>query len=441
MKINNIYSCIALAAVLGLTACEKENSFLFNEEEGQLNCETLSVDYINSGREVRGGGVNVNDFTVNFVKQENGRETNVKSYTYGEMPQVVSLPKGTYKAVASFGENPVADWEAPYYLGDTSFVIKEGEITNDVEPVECQLSNIRINVIIDDSGLGLLGPDAKVEVTAGNEGMLTYNESASEKSGYFRYVNGSQTIIASFSGTVGGVHVDNVRRYYDNAKAGNAYRMTFTITKPDNMEPGNINITDEGIQVDATISIVDENKVVNPGEKEEILEDDMRPEEEPATPDNPENPDDPGTGDNPGTDPDPVVKGPKIIPTAPGLTLGECYLLQSAEATPVSFKVTSETGITEFTIVIDSNKLTSDALEGVGLAANLDLVNPGNLAEALNGLGFKTGDDVRGQNECSFDISGFVPMLMMLGAGEHKFHITVSDAEGTTEGTLWLKNN
>lgn len=438
MKINKIYSTIALAAVLGLTACEKESSFLFNEGEGQLNCETLSVDYINSGREVRAGGVNVNDFDVNFVKVENGVETTVKSYSYGEMPQVVSLPKGNYKAVASYGDNPIAAWESPYYLGNTSFVIKEGEITNDVDPVECQLSNIRISVNIDDLGLGLLGPDVKVVVTAGNEGMLTYTESTNHTPGYFRYINGSQTIVASFSGTVDGVYVDNVRRYYDNANAGNAYGVTFTVTKPDNVEPGNINITDGGIQIDATITVVDQNQVVKPGEQEEILEDDMRPEEEPQIPENPENPDDPGTEPDPGTDPEPVVKGPKIIATAPGLKLNQRYELVSSEATPVSFKVTSETGISEFKIIIESNKLTPDELKGVGLTDELDLINPGTYAEALTGLGFKNGDEVLGKKECSFDISNFVPLLMALGTGEHKFIITVGDSEGTTTDTLWL---
>ncbi|MDE7345202.1 MAG: hypothetical protein K2N48_00485, partial [Muribaculaceae bacterium] len=146
------------------------------------------------------------------------------------------------------------------------------------------------------------------------------------------------------------------------------------------------------------------------------------------------NDDDPND-DNPGTE----MKGPKVIPTAPGLKLGEAYTLIDSETTPVSFKVTSETGITEFKIVIESNSLTPEELQGVGLSANLDLINPGDLEGALNGLGFKTGNDVAGQKECSFDISQFVPMLQVLGAGDHKFIITVSDADGTTEATLWLK--
>lgn len=441
MKINKLYSAIAFAAVLGLTACEKESSFLFNEGEGQLNCEKLSVDYINSGREVRAEGINVNDFTVNFVKSENGAETTVKSYTYGEMPQVVSLPKGSYKAVATFGENPVAGWECPYYLGNTSFVIKEGEITNDVDPVECKLSNIRIRVNIDDLGLGLLGPDVKVVVTAGNEGMLTYDESTNNKSGYFRYVDGSQTIVASFSGTVDGVYVDNVRRYYDNAKAGNAYGLTFTITKPDNVEPGNINITDGGIQVDATITIVDLNKKVNPGEDDEILEDDMRPQEEPQPddPDNPDDPDDPNNPDNP-DDPTPgPSKGPQIIMTTDDLVLDQCGEAYAGK-TKISFKVTSETGITDFLINIDSTTLTPEELEGVGLGADIDLVNPGDFGDSLSGLGFKVGDEVKGQKEVEFDISGFIGLMNALGEGEHKFNLTVSDASGTTKGIIWFKN-
>ncbi|MDE7096554.1 MAG: hypothetical protein K2O47_03580, partial [Muribaculaceae bacterium] len=194
------------------------------------------------------------------------------------------------------------------------------------------------------------------------------------------------------------------------------------------------------INVFASLQIKDEKHFIEAVEPaDEILVDDMRPVEGPA--DDPDK-DDPNkkdpNEDDPNKDPKPEKNAPTISPTSKGLELGVCY--DVAEGSSVAFTVTSETGITEFKINIDSTTLTKEELEDVGLSADLDLINPGEFEEPLTNLGFQTGDAVKGQTECKFDISGFVPMLMMLGPGEHKFNITVSDANGTANGTIWLKN-
>ncbi|MDE6553545.1 MAG: DUF4493 domain-containing protein [Muribaculaceae bacterium] len=423
-------SYIVAAASMALAGCDKEATFNMNPGEGQLNCRTLTVDYINNTR-ANSSAVELGEFKVDFVNTANNETA--RSFKYAEMPEIVSLPQGSYRAEASFGDNPIAEWEAPYYLGNTDFEINAGQITDDVDPVECVLSNIRVRVKINDLNLGLLGDDAKVVVHAGKEGELTYDHSTINQAGYFRFIENSHTLTAEFSGTVDGKYVNATPLIFDNVESGKAYDINFTVNRPDNMEPGEIVVGGEPgneITVNATIAIVDQTKEIDPDEPEDnILVDDMRPVN---------GSDDPGkdpNGDDPGTE----VKGPKVIPTAPGLKLGEAYTLIDPETTPVSFKVTSETGIGEFKIVIESNSLTPEELQGVGLSANLDLINPGDLEGALNGLGFKTGNDVAGQKECSFDISQFVPMLQVLGAGDHKFIITVSDADGTTEATLWLK--
>lgn len=438
----NIYSIIlASAASLAITGCDKEATFNMNPGEGQLNCRTLTVDYINNNPKVRASEVELGDFTVSFVNT--ATNDTARSFKYAEMPEIVSLPQGSYQAKASYGNNPIAEWEAPYYLGDTDFEINAGEITDNVDPVECVLSNIRVRVNINDLNLGLLGDDAKVVVHAGKEGQLTYDLSTTNKAGYFRFVENSHTLTAEFSGTVDGKYINATPLIFENVEMGKAYDINFTINRPDNMDPGEIVVVGEPgneITVNATIAIMDQTKEIDPNEPEDnILVDDMRPANGDDDPGKDPNDDDPNDDDPNGDDPGTEVKGPKVIPTAPGLKLGEAYTLVDSETTPVSFKVTSETGITEFKIVIDSNSLTPEELQGVGLSANLDLINPGELEGALNGLGFKTGNEVDGQKECSFNISQFVPMLQVLGAGDHKFIITVSDADGTTEATLWLK--
>ncbi|MBD5263828.1 MAG: DUF4493 domain-containing protein, partial [Bacteroides sp.] len=144
---HNIYSILLAAASLALAGCDKESSFNMNPGEGQLNCRSFTVDYINNNPSVRSSNsseVELGDFTVDFVNT--ATNDTVRTFKYSEMPEIVSLPQGSYKALASYGENPIAEWNAPYYLGDTEFEIQAGQVTDNVDPVECVLSNIRVRV-------------------------------------------------------------------------------------------------------------------------------------------------------------------------------------------------------------------------------------------------------------------------------------------------------
>lgn len=439
----NVYSILAAAALIsGLSACQKENDFFFSEGEGQLNASSLSVDYINSGLDTR-AGVNVGDFNIDFVNTASNEV--VKSFKYSEMPEIVALPQGNYRAEASFGTNPPSGWDVPYYVGNSEFDIEVGKITDEVPPVECELSNIRVKVNISDLGLGILGNDAKVEVEAGRAEMLPFYQYTQE-TGYFRY-DGSNTIIATFSGTVDGTFV-TARRTYDNADAGNAYTINFTVNKPDNMDPGDIVIGDgsgSGIDIDATITIQDQNVVIDPNEPDDnILVDDMRPSEDPITP--PDQPGDEPGGDTPGGDEpggdtpggDTPAAGPKMTQMSSGLIYnGSADLASLSEC---KFHIESNTGITAFTIRIDSEKLNATELEDMGLATEMDLINDVIYAEALSGLGFPVGDEVKNQTDCEFNITNFLGMLAILGKCEHKFYLTVTDDEGTLECWFGLVN-
>lgn len=443
MKHNIFYSILAAtSAIIGLSGCEKESIFNPSQEEGQLDCRSLNVDYINSDRRTRADNVNLGDFDVYFIKTETG--DTIKTYKYADMPEMVTLPKGDYRAEAVYGDNPIAQWDSPYYKGNSTFSITPGKITENIDPVECELSNIRIRVNIDDLGLGIVGDDAKVVVKVGNQGSLTYDKSTNNRSGFFRYITDSHSITATFSGTVDGVYVDGITRAYDNAAGGNSYVINFTITKPDEIEPGGIQIGDDnnsGIFVDATISIKDENIVIDPDDSNNDgeIKDDMRPVEEPL-PNNPgnDNPNqggttEPGNTENPGgDDPAPAAKGPQIILLSNGLVLNQCCMV-----TECAFDVTSEVGIKSFDIHIESPNLTPEELGTIGLASDIDLVNPGDMAEGLSGLGFPV--NIGGEKSCHFDITEFLPMLQVFGEAEHKFHLTITDDNGTTTGFIGLK--
>ena len=104
----------------------------------------------------------------------------------------------------------------------------------------------------------------------------------------------------------------------------------------------------------------------------------------------------------------------------------------------VDITSSDKNGLTGLVVDIDSPTLTPDELAGMGLASHLDLVNPGDLKTAIEGLGFPTGSNVLNQSKVTFDISNFMPLLGLLGAGTHNFIIKATDAQGTTTETLIL---
>lgn len=83
--------------------------------------------------------------------------------------------------------------------------------------------------------------------------------------------------------------------------------------------------------------------------------------------------------------------------------------------------------------------LTPDVLTGVGLNPHLDLVNPGEYEEKLQGLGFPTGTNVQGQKSA---VIRYIKLYGIIDNVEPRrkrdFKLTVSDASGTNIKTIQL---
>ena len=130
------------------------------------------------------------------------------------------------------------------------------------------------------------------------------------------------------------------------------------------------------------------------------------------------------------------------LTAAPTIALDGGDIDQPQEITnPMSVKVsvTAPGAIAGFTVTIDSPALTAEMLAAVGLATELNLVNPGSMAEALGALGFPSGEAVSGKTALTFDISALVPMIAQIynETSDHKFILKVTDAKGkSTTKTL-----
>lgn len=431
-----LLTILTIAASLG--SCSKDDPFPWSENggEGSILKSSLSVSVPNAdgiivaSRPVltRAAAPSADDFTVDFIKE--GDSAPVKSYIFSEMPEVVTLPVGTYSAVAHYGANASQAWEEPYFRGDTKFSVAADKITTDVEPINARLSNVRVSIVFAPSLVANMSQDAKVTVKVGESGTLDFTNDDAERSGYFAYVENSNTLTATFSGDVEGFPVVE-SKVYDTVAPGSHYRITFRLHDAGEEDPGSINA---GLSVDATVEIVDMNVTLD-AEEDEILEDDLRPVE--------------GQPDVPGPD-DPVKPG-KVAPKASALQPAGEYagyteldLSRVNEVTDklyCAWKVVSEAegGFQKFDVKIISDTLTPEELEGVGLQQDLDLINPGQFEETLSGLGFPV--NLGGQSEAEFDITGFLSLMSILGEANHEFRLTVTDANGTSVISVKLHTN
>lgn len=407
----SIYGIIG-AAVLTLASCSKELPFDEpNEGFGSFKRSALDVSVNTSENLVRSASVDVNDVMVSFF--EEGKTAPCVTYRYGDMEEIVTLPVGTYTVEATYGDNPVAAWDSPYYAGSSKqFAIEADKVTTEIEPIVCVLSNVKVSILFDESLAAVMGADSKVSVQVGESGSLDFTPADADRQGYFRYVpntdpGSTETLAATFSGTVQGAVVVETKTY-DNVAPGNHYRITFRL----HAHEDSFGSVGAGVTVDASLETEDINGNVTP--EDELLEDDSRPNQGGVDPEP-----GPGIDPTPGDGPEIVVNEPLKIDEVNDVVSGmECVLT-----------ITSETGIIGFTVDIDSPTLTPDELVGVGLAQHLDLVNPGDLEEGLSGLGFPV--NVGGMKECEFPLTDFLDLLNVLGPGVHTFKLTVTDASGT----------
>ncbi len=415
----HIFGVIGAGLLLFASGCSKDNPFDGpGVETGAVSRSSIAVSVNTAEYIVRSADVDVNDVTVAFIAE--GETEPYVSYRYGDMEEIVTLPVGVYTAVATYGENEVAAWDAPYYTGSSSkFNVIADKVTTDIDPIVCTLSNVKVSILFDDALTAVMGADSKVSVKVGESGELDFSKGDAERVGYFRFdantaPDTKNTLVATFNGTVSGSAVIESKTY-DNVAPGNHYRITFRLHDHD-VSQGNASA---GVTVDASVETVDKEGNVIP--EDELLADDSRPNE---------GQDEPGPGpDVPGPG-----EGPSVSLT-PGLSL--TAVNDITEGMECVIHVTSETGLTKFEVDIDSPTLTPEELEGVGLAGHLDLVNPGALQEGLEGLGFPV--NVGGAKSCDFILNDFLPLLGALGPGVHTFKMTIGDASGTKTIDLKLR--
>lgn len=436
MKRIYIYIAVALMALLG--SCGKEAPFsddgsAESKGKGQIRKSALGIEVRDEERlQTRAGeSVNLDDFKISFTRK--GASTPSEVYTYGEMPDIVTLERGTYTVSAEYGEDNDGVWDAPYYKGESEeFSILAGKITDDIGDIVCRLQNIKVSIVFAPVLTEMMSDDSYVEVgvTNGQTLKFTKQHELNGSSGYFRHVDGV-SLVATFNGEIEGLKTV-LTKSYATVQKGYHYKITFKLNTQSSDNTGGL---EGGLDVDASVTVTDVERNVDV-EEDEPLDDNERPKETPEDPETPENPD----WNGPTVTPEAPLEIPGLDDPKPvdGVLSLSCSLDIPVDNPDVNvvLKFESQKGFDEFYADIVSPNLTDEELESVGLASHLDLVNPGELEEPLTSLGLPC--NIGGEKNVKFDISRFMFMLAIFGPNSHEFVIHAKDADGETVVTLKL---
>lgn len=415
MKTKIYTLALASALSLGLASCSDDwQPGLDSDANGQARMTDINV--VNAATVVSRAGVDTSNFIVTVVDAD-GKEAG--TWTYSQMPEIITLPVGTGYQVNVISHNQEkAAWEAPYFTGSSAkFDIKDSQIT-EIGTVTCRLANIKVSIRFTEALKAAMGDDCKVTVVANDEGRLEFTKNET-RSGYFQALEGSSTLVATFTGTVNG-NFETIVRPFTDVEAGQHRIITYGIQTGGSHIPDETGYVDPSSGITIDDSVIDETIEgnVNPGD-EDVIGGDRPGKEDPENPDEP-TPDKP-TPDEPSDD---VIK----------VTSSTIDL--EAENTPqdgveYKVKIDTENPMTHLIVEIISESLSDEMLRGVGLAAKFDLADPQDLKEALSGsFGFPVEDEVVGQTSVVFDITNFVPLLNIYKGELHQFKLTIDDNAG-----------
>lgn len=391
----------ALAILASATACNDGKGLpegRVDKDHGVVSFRAMNIgvdtDAETDSRAVD-SSVDVSGYSVELL---NSDASVIGAWQYSQMPEIQVLPTGNYSVkVYSHTVKPAA-FDEPLYEGSENFTITEGEVHN-VGQVLCKLANVKVSVKYSDKLIELMDASSTVTVEAGGtDSYLTFAANES-RSGYFRYMEGGSTLIATFNGTVGGRR-EQLRKVLTDVLPGHHYILTYTVRAGGFIDP-------KSILLDASVADVTVDFTVDVDDKP--LDDSDRPGGDDVVT--------PPVGD------DNITFSSEYVSfTEPNSTdLPEAKVLIHADA-----------GIAHLKVEIISDELNDEMLSGVGLAATFDLAEPGDLAGALSGLGFPVGSEVTGKTDVTFDITNFLPLLNIY-SGTHDFKITVTDAKGQSQ--------
>lgn len=419
--------CLTLMAVLfTFSACHSEKMETgATDVTGQLSLASMKMEVdlkVDTVYPQSRAGVDVSNFLLT-IKNSQGEQ--VEQYTYSEMPEIISLPVGTYTVVASSAEAATNGFDVPFYTGSTEqFTIKENELT-EVSALTCRLANVMISVEYDEELRKLMGEDVVTTVKIGDNSLDI--PSSETRKAYLIAPASAGSMDITLKGTIDGESVTEVKRV-ENVQAGQYNIIKYVLSPVDdgnNSVGGNLNIA---INIDSSMTSSDETVGVNPGEEPGIDDFPTDGGEEPGD----------GDGDGEGGITSDISITGKDLGGSP-FDIDQTQTITGATTLIVGIEVPA--GIQNLKVTISSDNEEFRAIgEGLG---EFDLAHSDSMNEDAQAmlpiLGLPIDDAVLNQTNLDFNISKFTSMLAGF-KGTHTFKITVTDNQGKTESKSLVIN-
>lgn len=427
-----IFSLLAAAVLtVSMTGCSDDPDYPVNGDAvGRLSLEDLGVTVSTDETELSraDGDIDTSAYLVTITDNEG---TVRYESTMADRQEVIVLPVGqNYTVSIRSHEVQNAEWEKPYYTGTKQFDIKENEITS-IGTVVCRFSNVRVSVRYSEKLHRMMEDNCVVTITCSETNTSLEYAKSESRSGYFKALEGSTTLVAEFRGTVNGTNV-NLRRAFTDIAAGQHRIITFDVKDIDSEVPDEMGYIDlggegqgqkvgEGLYLVSSVTNVDVNGNIDTDEESG---DNKRP----------------GDGEDikDPDDPNPPIPSTEYVTFATTMKFGEPQPTAGADGI-VTISVNSDTDCPSNTIqnlkvkIIPGGDEFRSALEDVNMPLEFDLANvPDDQLAIFTGFKFPVNDGVKGQTKIEFKIIDFVPLLNAY-PGNHSFEISVTDAYSHTE--------
>lgn len=447
-KIFKYISLFVLA--IGLSACHDGDLPGANKEDGGLglvHLKSLTVDLTNAehimnnnvGSRSGRSGIDMANFQVE-IWDENEKEL-VNEWSYEDMPEIFELEVGEYKAVVYNKVIADADFDTPYFYGESPFTITLNHVT-DIDKVICKLANIKVSIRYENNLYNLLEDDAKVTVSCGGSSLIFNKEET--RSGYFKA--NSDNLLVRFEGRINGELETNFL-HIPNVAPGQHRIITYSVKNPP-VGPGSETgfVDPNGISIDTSVEDEDLTTTVNNSED---------PIPNPEDPGKEDPKDDPGKPDDPPTPPaENTIEITAVEPLSFDKDISvEALIKESASAI---VNITAEKGITNFVVSIATSSAVFESIFSSVIPFEFDLAYPDkkvvngvvvgdygdgeykDVTKTYTGFGFPVGADVKGATHLEFNITEFLEPLSSFN-GSHRFTLIVTDSTGNkSKKTLTL---
>ncbi len=427
------FTAVALLAAIFAVGCNEEKVSFGNEGDDTFSNKgyLLMSDIVVDCRVVESnpdGGLNPNtsalstrttratvdasNFDCSIINEENEV---VMSFKFGERPtEAVELETGDYIFEIQSGEIPGAAWDTPIYGTSKAFKIVRNETTK-ISEIVCSLMQIQVSISYSQDLRDRLGDKTITTVRVGNNSLeYSLNET---RSGFFLAPQLNNTIEISIEGTYAADLVNektvNMTKEIKNVTAGQYSKVHFYI---EHSAEGNINV---GVTIQDWVT----DEIIPCNVADKLSEEEWKEEE---------------SGD---------VVTPAKDPSIEWVGYNLADRVTIDDTTTGEIMVRASKGIKELVVQIESEVLVPALLGSIGLADVMNITHPEKSYDSSNpsrvidtellkkslsvDFGFPICDEVIGKTEVLFSITTFMGALNA-EAGNHNFHFTVIDNEGTT---------